>query len=180
MESEKVKELAETLKNQGLAASMYEAVEKAKLIIGDEEKIEKTEEQKEKLNQEQQKKVEEQKYEKKGFFEKIKDKTMHNHPKDAERFQQPDYNISREEITVNELMKDLGVNPDEVKEIEKERVEEKAKILKEEIRDQEMKEEQNILNSPGSKDNDSEEKVRELKEKIRSIKEEAEALEEER
>ena len=33
MEDEKVKQLAETLKNQGLAASMYEAIEKAKSIL---------------------------------------------------------------------------------------------------------------------------------------------------
>jgi hypothetical protein len=46
MESEKVKELAETLKKQGLAASMYEAMEKAKRIIDDEENIKRVEEQK--------------------------------------------------------------------------------------------------------------------------------------
>ena len=161
MTSEKVKELAETLKKQGLAASMYEAMEKAQRIIGDEGETEKEEVQKESPIKEQ--KIEQQ--EKEGFFEKIKDKITH---KEEEKSEQPDYDISEKNATVNELMSELGVNPEEVKEIEKEKIEEDVEILKKEIEDagEEGKEMKG-------------EKIEEIKKKIEEIKEEADELEEE-
>lgn len=187
MTKEKIQELAETLKKQGLAASMYDAVEKAKRIMGDEEEAPEEEEaQKESPVKEQQK----QPLEKEGFvdvseietppppsdvknpvsdepsvFEKIKDKITH---KKEEKFEQPDYNISKEKATVNELMSELGVNPEQVKEIEKEKIGEEVQNLKKEI-EEASKEGEEV----------KKEKVDELKEKIGELKEEAEELEEE-
>ena len=181
MESEKVKELAESLKKQGLAASMYEAMEKAKRIIGN-EKIEKVEGQKERLKQEQQITEEE-------------GKEREATPKDTEKFEQPDYDISKEEVTLNELMKEIGVNPEEVKETENGRVEEEAEILKKEVKEEKKEEEQKIKDTqkseisgtthrgfPTSKSADFEEKekLEEFKEKVKSEEEETEESEEER
>ena len=153
MVNEKVKELAETLKKQGLAASMHEAMEKAQRIIGDEEN-----EQEE--TQENGQQIEQQ--EKEGAFgdkEKI-------HPEEGKRFEQPNYNISKETSTVNELMKELGVNPEKIKELEKEKIGEQAETLKKEIEEVEGGEVKK-------------EKVKEFKEKVGELKEEADELEEE-
>ena len=165
MTSEKVKELAETLKKQGLAASMYEAMEKAQRIIGDEGETEKKEIQEESPKEEQNIEQQKPQQEKEGFFEKIKDKITH---KEEEKSEQPDYDISEKNATVNELMEELGVNPEEVKEIEKEKIEEDVGALKQEIEDagEEGKEMKG-------------EKIEEIKKKIEEIKEEADELEEE-
>jgi len=150
MESERVKELAETLKKQGLAASTYEAIEKAKRIVGDEEKIEEVKEERERTKRELEIKVEKQKLqeekEKESFFEKIKDKLTHKEQEDIKRFEQPDYDVSREEVTVNELMEEIGVNPEAVKETEKEKIIEETEPFKDGIREEEVKvpETQNI------------------------------------
>ena len=185
MANKKVQELAETLKKQGLAASMYDATEKAKRIMDAEGKTEEEEVQKESPVKEQQK----QPWEKEGFvdvseiktpppsdvkkpvsdepsvFEKIKDKIT---PKKEEKFEQPDYNISKEKATVNELMSELGVNPEQVNEIEKEKMGEEVETLKKEIKE-------------ADKENEEvkKEKTEQLKEKIGELKEEAEELEEE-
>jgi len=185
MTKEKIQELAETLKKQGLAASMYDAVEKAKRIMDAEGKTEEEEVQKESPVKEQQK----QPLEKEGFvdvpdietppssdvkkpvsdepsvFEKIKDKITH---KKEEKFEQPDYNISKEKATVNELMSELGVDPKQVKEIEKEKIGEEVQALKKEIKEADREGEEV-----------KKEKTEELKEKIEDLKEEAEELEEE-
>ena len=189
MTKEKIQELAETLKKQGLAASMYDAVEKAKRIMGDEGETEEEEAQKESPVKEQQIEQQKPQQEKEGFvdvseietpppsdvkkpvsdepsvFEKIKDKIT---PKKEEKFEQPDYNISKEKATVNELMSELGVNPEQVNEIEKEKMGEEVETLKKEIKE-------------ADKENEEvkKEKTEQLKEKIGELKEEAEELEEE-
>ena len=132
MESEKVEELAETLKKQGLAASMYEAIEKAKLILEDEEEIEKMDEERLREGQEAKTGVEGQRessFEKlrssskklrgyslenensrgtsetpkrtQSFFAKLKDKIQHKEHKDIKRFEEPGYDVSKEEVTVS-------------------------------------------------------------------------------
>jgi len=118
MESEKVKELAESLKKQGLAASMFEAMEKAKRIMGEEGKVE---EQKEKPEQEQKTKVE--------------DKEGLNN--DVKRFNKPDYDVLGEELTVDELMKEAGVDPEEVKREEKGEIAEEEKKPEERMESEE-------------------------------------------
>ncbi len=150
MTKEKVQELAETLKKQGLAASMYEAMEKAKRIMDAEGK---EEAQKESPVKEQQTGQQEQPQEK----EEIK-----------EKFDQPNYDVSREKVTVNELMSELGVNPEQVKETEKEKIGEEVQALKKEIKEAD-KEDEEV----------KKEKTEQLKEKIEELKEETEELEEE-
>lgn len=145
MESERVKELAETLKKQGLAASTYEAIEKAKRIVDDEEKIEEVKEERGRTKRELKIKVEKEKLqeekEKESFFEKIKDKLTHKEQEDIKRFEQPDYDVSREEVTVNELMEEIGVNPEAVKE----KIIEETEPFKDEIREEvKVPETQNI------------------------------------
>ena len=77
MEDPRVQQLANTLKSQGLAASMYEAIEKAKSILN--VKPVKTDEQQE-----------------------------------NNEVQNADWDISKENITLNELMKEIGVTPEQI------------------------------------------------------------------
>jgi len=148
MADKKIQELAETLKKQGLAVSMYEAMEKAKRIMDNEEKV-----QKESPVKEQQIEQQEQHQEK----DEVK-----------EKFNKPDYDISKEKVTVNELLSDLGVNPEQVKETEKEKMGEEVETLKKEI-EEAGKEDEEV----------KKQKVEEFKEKVGELKEEAEDLEEE-
>lgn len=76
MEDEKVKQLAQTLKNQGLAASMYEAIEKAKSILNVPTGPTQEESQQDSENQ--------------------------------------DYDITKESATLNELMEEIGVTPEQI------------------------------------------------------------------
>ena len=144
MADKKVQELAETLKKQGLAVSMYEAMEKAKRIMGNEEEAQTESQVKEQQEQTQEK-------------EEVKEKV-----------DQPDYDISKEKVTVNELLSELGVNPEQVKETEKEKIGEEVETLKKEIGE--------VGKGEGEV---KKEKVKEFKEKIGELKEEAEELEEE-
>ena len=130
MEDEKIKKLAETLKSQGLAVSMYEAVEKAKSILN----------------------------------VKIEEDTD-SEVKDRDRFSKPGYNIKKEGVSVNELMKEVGVTPEQVEAQEQEKIEN----LKEEVN--EVKEEIKEANP---------ENVEQIKEKIVEIKEEASEIMDER
>jgi hypothetical protein len=162
MEEQKVRELAETLKKEGLAASMYDAMEKARCIIEEEEKSRAAEEERKKPTEEPQVKPEEQK---ESFFQRLRDKISHKEHTDAKKIEQPYYDVPREEVTVNELMKEVGVDPEKVRGMEKERLKEEANTLKEEL----MREE-----SEGKK-----EKLDELKKRISDFEEEVEEFEEE-
>ncbi len=126
MEDEKVKQLADTLKNQGLAASMFEAIEKAKSILN----------VKTPKSNEQQKK------------------------------EDGNYDITKEDATLNELMQELGVTPEQIEAQEQEKVEEQAASKQAEIQEQETSEIQ------------QQEKIDEVKEEIEDIKEEIKQAEE--
>ncbi|MBW2976069.1 hypothetical protein KY347_01335 [Candidatus Woesearchaeota archaeon] len=128
MEDEKVKRLAETLKSQGLAASMFEAIQKAKSILnvgapkGDDPE-----------------------------------------GKNEERFKSPDYDIGREDATLNELMEDVGVTEEQVESKKQEKLDEmeiQLAKLKKGIEQAEK----------------SPEKTEQIREDISSIKDEIEEL----
>ena len=76
MEDPRVQQLANTLKNQGLAASMYEAIEKAKSILN-----------------------------------VPKSPTQEESQQDIEN---QDYDVTKENATLNELMKEIGVTPEQI------------------------------------------------------------------
>ena len=89
---EQVQQLAETLKKNGLAASMSEAIQKAKSILNID--LTKSSDQKE------------------------------------ENPESPDYNIKNEDATLNELMKEVNVTPEQVEEHKQERLDDvEAEIL---------------------------------------------------
>ena len=93
---EKVKQLAETLKSKGLAASMYEATEKAKSILG------------------------------------VREVDVDDKKEEGEdRFSKRDYDVKREKVSLNELMQEVGVTEDQVKEQEMQKVDK----IKEEVDD---------------------------------------------
>ena len=130
MEDEKVKQLAETLKKQGLAVSMYEATEKAKSI----------------LNVKQGKTSEE---------------------KDPQRFSKQGYDVKNEEVTVNELMEEVGVTQEQVQAQEKikiDKVSEDISQIKEDITEAQ----------------ENPEKVEHIKEEISQVNEEINEIVEER
>ena len=81
---ERVQQLAETLKKNGLAASMSEAIQKAKSILNID--LTKSSDQKE------------------------------------ENPESPDYNIKKEDATLNELMKEVNVTPEQVEAHKQERL----------------------------------------------------------
>ena len=116
MEDEKVKQLAETLKKQGLAASMFEAIEKAKSILN--VSTEKNEGQQE---------------------------TKQNIPENeviqkeqSDKFSSPDYDVTKEKVSLNELMKEVGVEPEQVEAQEKEKIEGEITQIKEEMKEAEV------------------------------------------
>lgn len=173
MEDKKLKGLAQTLKKSGLAASDYEAVEKAKAILGTE--IQNQEEQKEPINVElsgiKEKSSEEKaEHKKEGFFSHLKEKLHHEEKAEPERhrFSEPEYDISREELTVNDLIREVDVNPEVIPE-EKNRMEdvtEKISELKEEILEEGK--------------NPEEGKMEDIKNKMEDIKEELQDIEKEK
>jgi len=179
MMDEKVKELAETLKKSGIAVSDYEAKEKAKAILGTDIQNKEEEPMKEKVsettNTETPEKIIEEatsqkEPEKEGFLSHLKEKFHHKknpEPKKHE-FSEPDYDISKEDLTVNDLMKEVGVNPEDISEKEEKiaDVQEKISELKEELIEEQK--------------NPEEEKVEEIKHKIEDIKEEVQEIEEEK
>ena len=171
MEDPKVKELAQMLKNSGLAVSDYEAMEKAKAIMGVDirEKEQLKEPVKIEVPEAKEEFFEKEEAKKEGFFSHLKEKFHHEKPQaDKHRFSQPEYDVSQEDITVNDLMRELGVNPEEIPESREkiEEVEEKISELREELFKEEKEPE--------------EEKVEEIKQKIEDIKEEIEEIEKEK
>ena len=115
MEDDKVKQLAETLYKQGLAASMYEAVEKAKSIL--DVKIEKNEVQQE--------------------TEQNTSKSDDINKEDGDRFSKSDYDVQKEKVSLNELMGEVGVSQDQVETQENEKIDkikEEINVVKKEIR----------------------------------------------
>ena len=122
MEDERVRKLAETLKNSHLAASMSEAIEKAKSILS-----------------------------------ATTAKTEIPQEKTQKMPSEPDYNITKETIPLNELMKEVNVNPEQVSTQEQEKLNDiKTEIteIKEDIKEAEKKPE----------------KMQEIKEKITDVK----------
>jgi len=86
-EDPKVMQLAETLKKHGFAASMYEAVEKARSIMDI-------------------------------------DLAAGGSPQKGSEAKDDEWDISKEDATLNELMGEIGVTPEQVKAQEKEKLEE--------------------------------------------------------
>ena len=176
MEDKKLKELAQTLKKSGLAVSDYEAVEKAKAIL--ETETQSQEEQKEPVKEpinvelpeiKEEFSEEKAEHKKEGFFSNLDEDLSHekNPEPEGHKFSEPGYDISREELTVNDLMKEVGVNPEVIPE-EKNKVEdmtEKISELKEEILEEGK--------------NPEEGKMEEIKNKMEEIKEEMQDIEKE-
>ncbi len=130
MEDEKVQQLANTLKSQGLAASMSEAIEKAKSILN----IDTTKN------------------------DVADEKSQHK--------ENQDYDITKEKVTLNELMKEVNVDPEEVAAQEEEKIheaQEKIFKIKKEIKEAEK----------------HPEKMEHVKEEIAEVKEETDKIEEE-
>ncbi|MBI2208208.1 hypothetical protein HYU50_01830 [Candidatus Woesearchaeota archaeon] len=116
MEDEKVKQLAETLKKQGLAASMYEAMEKAKSILNVKSQID---EDRQKRTEDTPKAAPQNAYPKQ---EEDKDNELLVPDYGATK----DYDITREtaslnELMLNELLKEVGVTPEQVEQQEKQK-----------------------------------------------------------
>lgn len=173
MEDPRVKELAQTLKKSKLAVSDYEAVEKAKAILGVD--IQKEEEKKEaedeiaEITEDFSEKNEETKEKKEGFFSHLKEKLHHEKMSGPEmhKFSQPDYDISKEELSINDLMREVGVEPEMIPE-EKGKIDdtrEKISELKKEILKLEEKPEEG--------------KLEDIKRKVEKIKEEIDRIEKE-
>ena len=165
MEDQKVKELAQTLKNSGLAASDYEAIEKAKAILGT--KIQKEENEQELEIPKIKERLPEKTEQKEGFISHLTERLHHEKKPELvkHRFSQPDYDVSKEELTVNDLMREIGVNPEEITE-EKEKikdVEEKISEVKAGIIEEGKKPEK--------------EKIGEIRNQIEDIKEELQEIE---
>ena len=110
-----IKQLAETLQKTGVAASMYEAIEKAKSILN--VKIQKPENSEE---------------------------NTQNIQKNQESMPNIGAEI-KEDITLNELMKEVNVSPEEVKDQERKKIggiQEEVNLIKETEDSQESKTEQ--------------------------------------
>ena len=134
MEDEKVKQLAETLKKQGLAVSMYEAVEKAKSILNVNSDI------------------------------KHEENETQDIPENKEPMKNDDNVLKNEGPSLNELMKEVGVTPEQVQAQESKKIdhiEEDINDIREEI-----------------KHADSDEKVEHIKDEIADANEKASELEE--
>ena len=129
-----IKQLAETLKKTGIAVSMYEAVEKAKSILN----------------------VKTQKNEPQDITEQHKPAESH----------QPMPNLDvemKDDTTLNELMKEINVSPEEVEAQEKEKIQNiqlEVKEIKEDIKEAE--------HNP--------EKIGQVKEEISQVKEEVKEI----
>lgn len=134
MEDERVKQLAETLKKQGLAASMYEATEKAKSILNiksqnNQEKLETT---KEIPKPEENPDIDSEQQEFPDADELLEEEN---------KFSKPDYDIAKETASLNELMQEIGVTPEQVAEQEKQKIGhimEEVHEIREELREAEQ------------------------------------------
>jgi len=106
---EQIKQLAENLKKSGLAASMYEAIEKAKSILN--VKTQKTGSYQENTNSAQQ-----------------NPETMTNTNLSVD--------VKNENVQIKELMKEVGVEPEHIEEQKQQKldkVQEKSEQIKEEV-----------------------------------------------
>ena len=161
MEDEKVKQLAETLKKHGLAASMYDAMEKAKSILNVKSQIDEVKDQRTKEMP-------------RAFLQD--EYTRQQGDKDnklpADNYDKLDYDITKEtaslnELMLNELLEEIGVTPEQVKEQEKRKIaqiREEVNEIKEGLREAEQ----------------NPEKAEEIKEDIAHINEEIGEIIEER
>jgi hypothetical protein len=93
MEDEKVTQLAETLKNQGLAVSMYEAIEKAKSILSVKTDAKHSQVGEKSIVQ--------------GKNQEILDRNY------DQRSQKLEYNLGDERATLNELIRGSGIEPNQ-------------------------------------------------------------------
>lgn len=132
MEDDKVKKLAETLYNQGLAVSMYEATEKAKSILN----IKST-----KQDQKQQEPVKSEDEQKKPVSNQdnvIEKEDVQE--KQGEIFSNQDLDLKRD-VPLNELMKEAGVDPEQV-ETQENTNEEVSLVIEENVEKEEPKKEE--------------------------------------
>ena len=161
MEDERVKQLAETLKKQGLAASMYEAMEKAKSILNI----------KSQTNQDRRETAKEMPKLKEnsdiGFERQERPIEEYGPLEESNKFSDTDYDITKETASLNELMQEIGVTPEQVAEQEKQKI---GKIMQEvnEIKEELSEAEQNP------------EKIEEATEEIAHVNEEINEIAEER
>ncbi len=142
MESQQVQELAQTLRKQGLAMSMYEATEKAKSILGiptDKEMIRKQD--KPLFSQSSQKSifakqnaVPEQTVPLMQAPDPVIEQTAPM-PREGPSIQtnHEDFDITGQDITVNELMQQAGVNVSELQQQEKTILKSEVAHIKDEL-----------------------------------------------
>ena len=133
MEEERVKQLAETLKKQGLAASMYEAMEKAKSILNiKSQNNQKRETTKEIPKPEENPDIDSEQQEFPDTDEPLEEEN---------KFSKPDYDVAKETASLNELMQEIGVTPEQVAEQEKQKIghiTEEVHEIREELREAEQ------------------------------------------
>src|SRR3989338_1991656 len=133
MEDGRVKQLAETLKKQGLAASMYEAMEKAKSILNiKSQNNQKRETTKEIPKPEENPDIDSEHQEFPDTDEPLEEEN---------KFSKPDYDIAKEIVSLNELMQEIGVTPEQVAEQEKQKIghiTEEVHEIREELREAEQ------------------------------------------
>src|SRR3990167_8449295 len=119
MGDDEVKKLADTLKKQGLAVSTYEAMEKAKSIlnIGSQKSPDKQEGyyQEQKIAQTPDEANKEQSPDERIFDDFSPEQK-------TEKFSKPDYDITKESVSLNELMGEIGVTEEQIAEQEKEKI----------------------------------------------------------
>ena len=155
MEEERVKQLAETLKKQGLAASMYEAMEKAKSILNiKSQNNQKRETTKEIPKPEENPDIDSEQQEFPDTDEPLEEEN---------KFSKPDYDIAKETASLNELMQEIGVTPEQVAEQEKQKIghiTEEVHEIREELRETEQ----------------APEKIEEIREEISHVGEEIDEL----
>ena len=140
---ERINKLAKSLRQSGFSSSDSSALEKAREMVEIEERIKESQQ-------------------KKGFFGKLKDKFTHKKEEEAPA------DIANNESTVNELMKEAGIDETQLTKSEnekKEKIGEEIKELKEEIEEEKKK--------------PSQEKIDEIKKKEQKIKEDLEVLDKE-
>jgi hypothetical protein len=145
MVDDQLQKLAQTLKNTGMAASMYEAIEKAKSILN--VKSQKTEH------------------------------TQENQQKARVAIPVPSVgvDIRNESATLNQLMKEAGVNPDQLEDQENVQKQEKLDDVQEKI--EEIKEEVEEAEQHPDNAERIKEEIEEVKEKIKDVKRDGEAQE---
>lgn len=155
MEDEKVKQLAETLKKQGLAASMLEATDKAKSILGVDiqKKVEPQEQAQQENNGLQQEEINRQEQ------NILQDLQTQDSTPDRE-------DIANSKVPLNELMREVNVSPEQVEAQEEEKIDNinnEIGQIKEEIYEAEK----------------NPEKIEQVKEEVEKVKGEVEEIVEE-